>query len=269
MVDPGDFSNREQTWVTGGAWRRRRLSESDLRERILGSAVAMLTESGGLTVSMAHLNMEELIRIADVPRSSVYRAWGSKEAFYVELMERMVAPGPEGSYADDVVRIARRVLDQSRQLLGTAQGRRAVLEEMVRSTVTQSFHGAARSLAWRSFTALAVAVPTLDDEDQQRILAAMAASHARIIDRVAEVYTETLPLVGMRMKAGFDIRTAIATGSATMDGLIRLGFTDPATVASVILKPGLDGEPVEWELPPLAFLAILDAMIEPDPEFPA
>lgn len=228
----------------------------------------MLTDGGGLTVSMAHLNMEELIRIADVPRSSVYRAWGSKEAFYVELMERMVAPSPAGSYADDVVRIARRVLDQNEQLLGTPQGRRALLEEMVRCTVTQSFHGAARSLAWRSFTALTVAVPTLDDEDQHRILSALAASHARIVDRVADLYAEVLPLVGMRMKAGFDIRTAIATGSATMDGLIRLSFTDPATVASRILKPGPAGEPVEWELPPVAFMAILDAMIEPDPGFP-
>ncbi|MEB3070903.1 TetR/AcrR family transcriptional regulator [[Mycobacterium] vasticus] len=267
MVEPGESNHREQTWVTGGAWRRRRLSESDLRERILGTAVAMLTESGGLTVSMAHLNMEELIRIADVPRSSVYRAWGSKEAFYIELMERMVAPGPEGSYADDVVSIAHRVLDQNKQLLGTPQGRRAVLEEVVRSTVTQSFHGAARSLAWRSFTALAVAVPTLHDKDQQRILAAMGASHAGIIDQITDLYAELLMVVGMRMKAGFDLRTAIATGSATMDGLIRLSFTDPATVASRTLKPGLDGEPVEWELPPMAFMAILDAMIEPDPGF--
>lgn len=253
--------------MAGGAWRRRRLSESDLRERILGTAVTMLTEGGGLTVSMAHLNMEELIRIADVPRSSVYRTWGSKEAFYVELMERMVAPGPEGSYADDVVRIARRVVDRNEPLLGTAHGRRSVLEEMVRSTVTQSFHGAARSLAWRSFTALAVAVPTLDDEGQQRILAALEASHARIIDQVADLYTEVLPVFGMRMKAGFDVRTAIATGSAAMDGLIRLGITDPATVSSRICKPGPDGEPVEWELPAVAFLAILDAMIEPDPGF--
>lgn len=253
--------------MTGGGWKRRRLSESDLRERILGTAVAMLTESGGLTVSIAHLNMEELIRIADVPRSSVYRSWGSKEAFYVELMERMVTPGPEGSYADDVVRTARRVMEQYQDRQGTPQGRRSILEEIVRCTVTQSFHGAARSLAWRSFTALTVAVPTLADEDQQRILAALAASHAAIMDQVAEMYAEILPRLGMRVKDGFDVRTVIVTGSSTMDGLIRLSFTDPATVASAILKPGLDGEPVEWGLPAVAFLAIFDAMVEPDPEF--
>lgn len=227
----------------------------------------MLTESGGLTVSIAHLNMEELIRIADVPRSSVYRSWGSKEAFYVELMERMVAPGLEGSYADDVVRIAHEVLEQYRDRRGTPQDRRAILEEIVRRTVTQSFYGAARSLAWRSFTALTVAVPTLDDEDQQRILAALGASHAAIMDRIVDLYVEILPVLGIRMKAGFDIRTAVVTGSSAMDGLIRLSFTDPATVASRIVRPGLDEEPVEWELPAVAFMAIWNAMIEPDPEF--
>ncbi len=228
----------------------------------------MLTDSGGLTVSMAHLNMEELIRIADVPRSSVYRAWGTKEAFYVELMERMVAPGPEGSYADEVVRVAREVLRHNRDRLGTSQGRRAVLLETVRRTVTQSFHGAARSLAWRSFTALSVAVPTLDEHDQRRVLAALAASHARIIDRISDLYAEILPVLGMRMKAGCDIRTAIATGSSAMDGLIRLSVTDPTTVASRTVRPGLDGEPVDWELPAVAFMAILDAMVEPAPDFP-
>lgn len=263
----GKRIRREEAWVTGGGWKRPRLSESDLRERILGTAVAMLTESGGLTVSMAHLNMEELIRIADVPRSSVYRAWGSKEAFHVELMERMVLPGPEGSYADDVVRVARAVLEQHRELLGTPQGRRTVLAELIRCTVTHSFHGAARSLAWRSFTALALAVPTFDEGDQERILAALARSHARVIDRVAEMYAEALPKLGMRVKAGFDIRTCIATGSSAMDGLIRLSLTDPDTVASRTVRAGPNGEPVEWELPAVAFMAILDAMVEPDPEF--
>lgn len=227
----------------------------------------MLTESGGLTVSIAHLNMEELIRIADVPRSSVYRSWGSKEAFYVELMERMVTPSPEGSYADDVVRIARRVMEQYQDRRDTPQGRRAILAEIVRRTVTQSFHGAARSLAWRSFTALTVAVPTLADEDQQRILAALAAAHAAIMDRITDLYVEILPVLGIRMKTGFDIRTAVVTGSSAMDGLIRLSVTDPETVASAILKPGPDGEPVEWGLPAVAFMAIWDAMVEPDPEF--
>lgn len=227
----------------------------------------MLTESGGLSVSMAHLNMEELIRIADVPRSSVYRAWGSKEAFYVDLMERMVEPGPEGSYADEVAAAAQDVLEQHRDRLVTPADRRAVFCEVVRCAVTRSFHGVARSLAWRSFTALAVAAPTLGAEDRERILAALDRSHSRIIARVSDVYTEVLSRVGMRMRDGFDIRTFMLTGSSAMDGLIRLGITDPHTVASRTVRPGLDGEPVEWELPATAFLAIADAMVELDPEF--
>ncbi|MBS9535726.1 hypothetical protein KIH27_19245 [Mycobacterium sp. M1] len=228
----------------------------------------MLIESGGLSVSMAHLNMEELIRIADVPRSSVYRAWGSREAFYVDLMERMVAPPPEGGYAEEVIRTARRVLDEHSARLDTPERRRAVLREMVRRTVTQSFHGAARSLAWRSFTALAVAVPTLDGDDRERILFALGRSHARIVERVSEIYSEALPMLGMRMRAGFDVKTLIATGSSAMDGLLRLGLIDPATVATEVVRPGVDGEPVVWELPAVAFLAVLEAMVEPDPEFP-
>lgn len=262
-------SIRERAWAAGSGGRPRRLSETDLRERILGTAVAMLTESGGLTVSMAHLNMEELIRIADVPRSSVYRTWGSKEAFHLDLMERMLEPGPDGTYADEVAGIARAVLSEHRDRLGSPEGRRAVFEELVRCTITEIFYGASRSLAWRSFTALAVALPTLDPAGHDRILAALATSHAQIIGRVADLYTEMIPTLGMRMKDGFDVRTLAATGSSVMDGLIRLSLTDPITVASRTVRTGIDGQPIGWELPAVAFLAIMDAMAELDPDFRA
>ena len=74
MTHPRVDASEARAWATADRRRRRRLSEAELRERILGTAFEMLTKSGGLTVSLAHLNMEELIRIADVPRSSVYRA---------------------------------------------------------------------------------------------------------------------------------------------------------------------------------------------------
>ena len=229
----------------------------------------MLTESGGLTASMAHLNMEELIRIAGVPRSSVYRTWGSKEAFHVDLMERMIMSPQTQNFFDEVVRIDRQLIEEHTERLGTAAGRRAVLQEVVRRGVSHSFTGTARSLLWRSVTALTATLPALEEADRARIQAALATSQAAIVGQIADFYQEILPVLGMRMKDGFEVGLFVATASSVVDGLMRRAVTNPDVVEYSITKPGLDGAPIEWKLPEIAFLAIVDAMIEADPAFEA
>ncbi len=266
----GRASTREaQAWATAKSQKRRRLSAAELREHLLATAVDMLTKSGGLTVSLAHLNMEELIRIADVPRSSVYREWDTKEAFYVDLMERMIEPAEAVGMAfdEETLKTAAAVVERHADRLVTSDGRRAVLKESVRLAVRRNFEAVSRSLSWNSSTALVATLSALDDSDRGRILAALTKAEVHFIDRMAEFYEAIMPVLGLRPKPPFTTRIFAATGSSVIEGLIGRSLTNPDIVNTTIMLPGIDDEPVEWSLAAVGFLAVLDAMIEADPNW--
>ena len=96
---PGPVEVSSEKWTE--LVKRQRLSAEELRDRMLDTAKSMIADAGGLTVSLAHLNMEEIIRAAGVPRSSVYREWAAREDFYVDLMvELSVDDGPADKVFD-------------------------------------------------------------------------------------------------------------------------------------------------------------------------
>ena len=48
-----------------------------------------MISSGGLTVSLDHISLEQLIRDADVSRSTVYRRWPHKDLFFSDLVREL------------------------------------------------------------------------------------------------------------------------------------------------------------------------------------
>jgi AcrR family transcriptional regulator len=70
-------THRETLAPTGLARRARRLPEEQTEHLMLQTAVAMVRRSG-LTVSLDHISLEDVIRAANVPRSSVYRRWPTR-----------------------------------------------------------------------------------------------------------------------------------------------------------------------------------------------
>ncbi|WP_255784565.1 TetR/AcrR family transcriptional regulator [Mycobacteroides abscessus] len=247
--------------------KKARLSSAQLRERLLTTAVSMLTKSGGLTVSLAHLNMEDLIRIADVPRSSVYRVWESKDSFYVDLMERMIEPveGQGAAFDEETLEIAMAVVNAYRDRLCSADGRRAVLREAIRQGVAQNFKAVARSLSWSTSSALIATLPTLQQRDRQRVLGALKRTEAHFVERMADFYGAMMGQLGLRLKVGITAEMLAATASSVVEGLIGRSVTNPGIVATPIIRPGIDGQPVEWHLAAVGFLGIVDEMVEPDP----
>lgn len=254
-------------WATASAKKRSRLSSAELRERLLTTAVEMLTKSGGLTVSLAHLNMEDLIRIADVPRSSAYRVWEAKESFYVDLMERMIEPveGSGAAFDQETLRIATEVVETHRSRLATAEGRRSVLREAVRQGVQRNFEAVSRSLSWSTSTALIATLPTLDGPDRQRILDALKRTESHFIERMAQFYAGMMKELGLRFKSAYNAEMLAATASSVVEGLIGRSLTNPGIVHTPVPLPGIDGQTVPWHLAAVGFLGIVDEMVEPDP----
>lgn len=74
--------------ATGLARRRRRLSDAETAARML-AAGAELVGRTGLTVSLEHLSLEDLIHAAGVARSAVYRRWPYKDLFFADLLREL------------------------------------------------------------------------------------------------------------------------------------------------------------------------------------
>src|SRR4051794_15066203 len=77
---------------TGAARRRVRISDEETGRRMLAAAVALIGERG-MSVSLEHLSLEEIIQAAGVARSSVYRRWPYKDLFFSDLLVEL-ANGP-------------------------------------------------------------------------------------------------------------------------------------------------------------------------------
>ena len=86
---------------TGLARRSRRLSDRQTEERMLQAAVAMVHRTG-LTVSLDHISFEDVIRDADVSRSTAYRHWPYKDLLFSDLVKELAGAvdGRGGGKAD-------------------------------------------------------------------------------------------------------------------------------------------------------------------------
>jgi AcrR family transcriptional regulator len=91
---------------TGLARRARRLPEDETERRMLRAALAMVNRAG-LTVSLEHISFEEVIREADVSRSSAYRRWPHKDLFFSDLVLEVARNPAPGIFADEVDLIRR------------------------------------------------------------------------------------------------------------------------------------------------------------------
>ncbi|MGC7358356.1 hypothetical protein RA989_21135, partial [Mycobacteroides abscessus subsp. massiliense] len=87
-------------------------------------------------------------------------------------------------------------------------------------------------------------------------LAALRQAETHFIDKMAAFYEQMMPILGLRPKEPFDLRTFTATASSMIEGLISRSRTNPDVVNHTIMLPGIDGDPVEWHLSAIGYLAM-------------
>jgi len=235
----------------------------ELRRRFLDTGLEILGETG-LTVSFEHLRMEELIRAAGVPRSSVYRLWPDKETFVADLIIELLRPTElQGAAFDPLtLEIAREVVDRHRHLLADPEGRRRVLHEAIRQAAERNFVAVLGSLTWKTYTALAVTIPTLAEPHRGHVLATLREAETHFVERMSEFYEALMPLFGMRLKPGITMCQFSIAGAAAIEGLAERHPVTPELVDARVELPGIDGKPVSWHLSAIAFLGVVDVMTE-------
>jgi AcrR family transcriptional regulator len=265
---------------TGLARRGRRLSDTETEERMLGAAVRMIS-STGLTVSLDHISFEQMIREADVARSTVYRRWPHKDLFFSDLVKELARNSAPNILAEERALI-RRILAERSDWLDSAELRTGLVAELLRRLAVLDFETLSASAAWRTYIALQATFMSLTDENLRRQVAATLAEaerdHRAAVAQAWELMTD---LLGYRLRPQLrctfeDLATLL---DATMRGLVLMALPLPELASERRLARPFAGsesaieaaidpvtEPADWSLPALGLASIAIGFIEPDPD---
>lgn len=268
--------------------RRSRLSAGEVRERMLQAAQEMVMETG-VSISLEEMSLEDVMRRAQVPRSSVYRLWPYKGGFVDELLCRLAQPDWAGTAQpvkqQRALDVAWGVVNANRARLATEEGRRSVLHETVRLAVDASFHDMIADPAWPVYVALASTIGSVRDPRARADIArALEDFERQRVDSLVGFFERIVEALGFRLRDGFQFEHLVVATGSMMQGLLLRSLivrsaqeAEPRTASAAgwdlgqvvdgpVSRPGLDGWKSEWHLVAIAYLGIMEMIIEIDPD---
>jgi len=252
---------------TGPARRRRRLSDKETEERMLAAALGMINETG-LTVSLEHLSLEDVIREAGVARSAVYRRWPYKDLFFGDLLRELAKGGVPAEFGEESTQAATEILRDRLDLLATQEGRRTLFAEVLRTN--RDFETVLRKSAWRTYLALHATFLSLDDGPlRDDVQAALATAEEGFVARIADAHRTLAGLLGYRIKpeTDADFEDLAALLNATLRGLLIMAPTSLRLTSKTLrANPFGVAESADWSHAAIALAAIETAFLEPDPD---
>jgi AcrR family transcriptional regulator len=253
---------------TGLARRARRLPDTETERRMLDAAVRMV-HGTGLTVSLDHISFEDVIRDADVARSSAYRRWPHKDLFFSDLVKELAKDATPPTIAADEAALIRSIVAGHQDWLGTPELRHGLLVELFRQLALLDFQALRGSAGWRTYLALhATFLSLADGELREQVQATLARSGQAHLARVAQAWEYAAGLFGYRLRPelGASFETLATLLDATMHGLIITAMSMPELAAHrAQARPFGAAGKEEWSLPALGLAGIASAFFEPDP----
>lgn len=254
---------------TGLARRGRRLSDAETERRMFQAAVALVNRTG-LTVSLDHISFEELIRDADVSRSTVYRRWPYKDLFFSDLV-RELATAAIPSAADNaaIEAVLHDTVREHLDWLSTPELRQSLLIEIFRRAALLDFEALYGSTQWRTYLALHATFMSIPDgELRDDVRATLEESQEGFIARVSQAWASIAALFGFRLKpeTGASHETLATLASALVRGLIIMSLSAPRLAEDRRpARPFGAAATGEWSLPALGLAGLASSFYEPDP----
>ena len=270
------------------AVRQERVPAEEVRQRMLDAGRDLALEAGA-ALTIEHLRLEEVIQRARVPRSSVYRMWPYKEDYIDDLLCYLAGAGnwfyERPVFDPETVNVLKKVLEENSELLGSPEGRRALLREMVRLTAARNYRALTESLTWRLSMALSVTLgSTRSGEARLKIAAALEEAQrvsrqglVSVFEFAAEVLglrvrdpaatLEHMQLAGGLLVQSMALRNVQVQAASAGEAASQEAFHVNALLNDPIPGPGLDGKPADWSLTAFAYLGVVDAFVELDPDF--
>ena len=264
--------------------RPERVSAEEVRKRMLDAGRELAIEAGA-ALTIEHLRLEEVIQRARVPRSSVYRLWAYRDEYIDDLLCYLAGAGSlfgSRPVFDPVTfSVAGQVLSDNPHLLATADGRRALLREVIRVTTVRNYQALTESAPWRLHMALIATLgSTRSGEARKEIAAALEEAQLRSRESMVALFGFLIAELGMRLRdpvwtaehlqlAGGLLVQSLALRNLQVqaaDGALEAAAVD-ALLNAPLPGPGLNGEPAEWTLVSYAYLGLVEGFVELDPDF--
>jgi hypothetical protein len=269
------------------AARPERVPAEEVRRRMLEAGRDLAIESGA-ALTIEHLRVEEVIHRARVPRSSAYRMWPYREEYIDDLLCYLAGAGnwfnERPVFDPGTFTVLKQVVEDNRELISQPGGRRALLCEVVRLTVAQNYGALSESGTWRLHMALSVTLgSTRSGEARQKIAAALEESQRVSRESLVAVFGFLAAELGLRMRdpaatiehmqlAGGLLVQSLALRNVQVQAAADGDDSREAAQVDTLLNaplpgPGLHGQPAEWSLAAYAYMGLVDAFIELDPDF--
>jgi len=236
---------------------------------MLAAALDMV-RSAGLTVSLEHISFEEVIRTADVSRSSAYRRWPHKDLFFSDLVRELAARDTTPALAADELTLIRQIVAEHTDWLADPGRRHDLVIELFRQLPLLDFQAFSTSAGWRTYIALTATYMSISDSTlREQVQAAMANAEQERIARVARAWELMCGLLGYRLRpeCGATFETVATLLSATSRGIAIMALSLPGIGARrADARPFGTAITAEWSLPSLGLACIATALLEPDPD---
>ena len=269
------------------AARPERVPAEEVRRRMLEAGRELAIEAGA-ALTIEHLRVEEIIQRARVPRSSAYRMWPYREDYIDDLLCYLAGAGnwfnERPVFDPETFTVLKQVVEDNRELISQPGGRRALLREVVRLTVAQNYAALTESGTWRLHMALSATLgSTRSGEARQKIAAALEESQRVSRESLVAVFGFLAAELGLRMRdpaatiehmqlAGGLLVQSVALRNVQVRAAADGDDAGEAALVDALLNvplpgPGLHGQPAEWTLAAFAYMGVVDAFIELDPDF--
>lgn len=240
----------------------------DFRASVLARAI-MHVETEGLSLNISAELIEGLAADAGVGPKQFARIWPTHGAFLADLFCELANQARIDRADTQTLLSTWQYLSSRVDDLHTAEGRRKVLTDLVRTVAEYNFEVVTASNKWRTYAALSTTITSWPDgEARSRILDALQASELSFVDTMESFYRNLMPTTGYRLKPEFnnDYQPFVVAAASVIEGLGIVRATVPALVGAHFDLPG-EVEPEPWSVASLSFMGVIDAFFELNPEF--
>ncbi len=247
---------------------RGRSSPDDVRARMLQSSTRHV-ETVGLTLGASAALVESLSADAGVTGKQFAQVWSSPEEFLVDLFCELANQARADRADTETLLTTWQYLSVRVDDLRSSEGRRRVLVDVIRTAAEYNFNVVTASSKWRTYAALSTTIMSWPEGGARtRVLDALRASEASFIETMEGFYRNVLPTIGYRLKPGFhnDYQPFVVAAASVIEGLGTVRASVPVLLEDHFELSGDNGAET-WSVASLAFMGVVDAFIEPDPEF--
>lgn len=254
-------------WLKGA---RSYPSLEEARSKALQSGIRYV-ENVGLALGMTAGVIERICDGAGVTSAQFMKLWASNDEFFTDLFVELANQAQVDRADSETLLTTWQYISGRTGDLNSAEGRRQVLLDVIRTAAEYNFDVVTASSKWRTYAAISTTIsswPT--SESRTRVIDALRASELAFVETMESFYRNVLPTLGFRLKPEFgnDYQPFVVATASVIEGLGIVRASVPALVQTHFDLPNNGGE-VTWSVAALAFVGVLDAFIEPDPEFTA